>query len=342
MPVRTFLRVVGSCYTRRMARRAERLTIADASTQEQMRGQTGSATSPTIVASLGPAVGPNPGGRFTTLSAVLALQSAAGNSAVTRLLSPGTSPVALQRQPLIRPPIETELGEIGQLVPPTLINSGHDPQRVRTGPPPSMPTRTPAAPPAERQSETPTGPSPELINFLMRQEGFYAHPDDVSDPNNCTIGYGTLLHRGPCDGTESTRFTRGISREQGLTMIMDRLMPIASSVRNRISAALTQNQLDALIDFAYTTGPGSNLLGDLIRHANAGQNALVATRMRQYTGAANAEGKIVRPPGLVRRRGEEAVMWEGGGYGHGAPGYHRGCRRMIDNCPAPARRHRSR
>jgi GH24 family phage-related lysozyme (muramidase) len=174
------------------------------------------------------------------------------------------------------------------------------------------------------------------VYFIMREEGFYAHPDDVSDTRNCTVGYGLKLHPGPCNGTEPARFTRGINPEEGLRLLMNRLVRVAQSVRSRVTAVLTQNQLDMLISFAYNGGEHSGMLTNLLREANARHGARVVRLLLSYTNAAVPGGHPVHSEGLAHRRAKEAAIWERADYGSGAPRYHRGCRQQIDNCPASA------
>lgn len=250
-------------------------------------------------------------------------------------------PTAIYRQqPLVEPPIVSQFREVGQLVPPAQPSmTAPINQPVNVPPPTARPEPTPA--PTPRPSP-PSGPSPQLVYFLMRHEGFYAHPDDVSDPYNCTVGYGNLLHRGTCVGNQSEehpqfaaverRFARGITPAQGLSTLVRRLMRDANRLLQRLTVPLSQNQFDALLSFSINSGGG---LKSVIAHVNSGEYAAVPGIMLRYTGAATTEGRMEHPRGLARRRVEEAAIWERGDYGHGTAHRHHGCRRMIEDCSNP-------
>jgi GH24 family phage-related lysozyme (muramidase) len=249
------------------------------------------------------------------------------------------APTAIYRQVLVDPPIVTQFREVGQLVPPAPTGLTPPSNQPVNAPPP-----TPTPEPTPRASPPPTGPSPQLVYFVMRHEGFYAHPDDVSDPYNCTVGYGNLLHHGTCVGNQSTddpdyaaierRFARGITQEQGLATLISRLMRDANRLLQRLTMPVSQNQLDALITFAFNPGGG---LTTVIDRINSGDYAAVPGIMLRYAGAATTEGRMTHPRGLARRRLEEAAIWERGDYGYDTARRHHGCRRMIEDCSDPER-----
>jgi GH24 family phage-related lysozyme (muramidase) len=251
-------------------------------------------------------------------------------AAVAQLIRLTAAPIAIYRQALVEPPIVTQFREVGQLVPPErpeMTALRNQPVNVST---PAVNSEQPA-PSTTPQPAPASGPSPQIIYFLMRHEGFYAHPDDVSDPYNCTVGYGILLHHGTCVGNENPaerRFARGITPEQGLSRLVSRVVRVANNLRGRLSVPLSPNQFDALLSFAFNTGGLANLLS----HVNRGEYQVIPGIMLQYTGARTDEGEMAHPRGVATRRNEEVAIWERGDYGHGRPRIHHGCRRMIEDC----------
>jgi len=242
-----------------------------------------------------------------------------------------------RQQALLEPPLVTQFRGVGQLLPPDQLGM----VSPRTPPPnvlPPIATSEPGPPSIPQSSPPASGPSAEIVYFIMRHEGFYAHPDDVSDPYNCTVGYGILLHEGPCVGNESEahprfaeaerRFARGMTPERGLAGLVDRVVGVANNLRARLTVPLSQNQFDALVSFAFNTGG----LGNLLAHVNRGEYAVIPRIMLQYTGAPTPEGRMAHPHGVAVRRAEEVAIWQRGDYGRGAPRRHHGCRRMIEDC----------
>lgn len=268
--------------------------------------------------------------------------AAAPNLAPPRVRHSFGAVAILSRQALVEPPLVTQFRQVGQLVPA---------ESYRLPDAPSATRRAAENAPAPAREETreqppgaPVGPSPQAIYFLMRREGFYAHPDDVSDPNNCTVGYGLKLHAGPCDGRAiEQRFARGITEEDALRRLVSRLVRVANHIRAHLTVTLAQHQFDALATFGYSSGEGSDLLAALINTANSGALDRVPQLIRRFTGARSPTGRLVHPPGLIDRRDAEAAMWERGDYGSGRPRTHYGCRRLLEDCtdrehPRPLRR----
>lgn len=126
--------------------------------------------------------------------------------------------------------------------------------------------------------------------------------------NNCSFGVGTLVHMGPCTARElnqpvpdsdiQTRLGTGIRRAEQI-------------VRNTVTDhALTQEQFDAAVSFAYNTPGGARAV---LNPANSGNMAAVARNMSDYVYVHlhDAHGRPVGPPrrsdGLVARRRREAA-----------------------------------
>jgi len=111
-----------------------------------------------------------------------------------------------------------------------------------------------------------------------------------------TIGYG---HTG-----KDVYAGRVITHQEALALLAADLHAAISVVNLRVKVPLTQNQFDALVDFAFNAGIGAFVTSTLLRDLNAGD----------YTGAAaqfvlwdHAGGKVV--PGLLKRRQAEAELF---------------------------------
>lgn len=127
--------------------------------------------------------------------------------------------------------------------------------------------------------------------------------------NHCTIGYGTLVHRGPCDGTESAEFRAGITEPRARELLMTRVEAAADVVNQAVTVALTQNQFDALVTFAYNVGLGGFRGSTLLTELNNGQYDAVPNQMNRWTHAGGAVSA-----GLVTRRQREGDMFRDGTY----------------------------
>lgn len=66
--------------------------------------------------------------------------------------------------------------------------------------------------------QPPTAISDRGLELIGRFEGLRTELyNDVA--GHCTIGYGHLVHRGNCDGSESEEFRAGISRQRALELL---------------------------------------------------------------------------------------------------------------------------
>jgi RHS repeat-associated protein len=142
------------------------------------------------------------------------------------------------------------------------------------------------------------------VQFIAEFEGF--RPNAYNDPggNNCTIGFGDLLHRGPCTPEE---LKMQISREEGYKRFRSKLPSYEEGVKKRIKSPLTQNQFDALVSFAYNLGPGT--LNDFSESLNKGDYDVVRRELPKYVKSCSVDGKCQTLPGLVRRRQAEIDLF---------------------------------
>ena len=155
------------------------------------------------------------------------------------------------------------------------------------------------------------------VQLIASFEGFDPHLYNDS-AGHCTIGYGTLVHLGPINGSESAEFKHGITRERALQLLLHETAQDARSINSHVHVALDQAQFDALVSFAYNVGLGQNGFAGstLLRVLNAGHYDQVPAQMMRWN---HAGGKVSQ--GLTNRRTAEAALFRRGtaAQGHTAP-----------------------
>ena len=117
-----------------------------------------------------------------------------------------------------------------------------------------------------------------------------------------TIGYGHTSAAGNPIVTTDLVITKAAAEE-----ILKRDMgQYEDGVRKCVKVDLTQNQFDALVDFAYNAGVGALQKSTLLKKVNAGRFDDVPAEFMKWT---KGGGKEL--PGLVRRRRAEVKLWRG-------------------------------
>lgn len=150
--------------------------------------------------------------------------------------------------------------------------------------------------------------SQQGIDFIKEWEGFRATM--YNDSGHCTIGYGTLLHAGNCDGRPSEQpYVNGISEENATQLLARKADEFQNIINDCVTVALNQNQNDALCSFVYNVGGGNFRKSTLLRLLNQGNYGAVPTELKKWT-KARQNGKLVDLPGLVRRREAEAELFQ--------------------------------
>lgn len=132
------------------------------------------------------------------------------------------------------------------------------------------------------------------LELIKEFEGFRANaylcPAGVP-----TIGYGE---------TQGVKLGMTTTEPEAAAKLEKRYDEFEAGVLKNVKVTVTENQLGALVSFAYNLGVGNLQRSTLIKLLNAGD----------YTGAANefgkwtmAAGKVL--PGLVRRRAAEKALF---------------------------------
>jgi GH24 family phage-related lysozyme (muramidase) len=151
--------------------------------------------------------------------------------------------------------------------------------------------------------------SPQGIDFIKGWEGFRAHT--YNDPvGHCTVGYGTLLHTGNCDGRPAEHaYADGVTEAKATELLQQETAGFQQVISDTVSVPLNQNQNDALVSFVYNVGGGNFRSSTLLRLLNDGNYASVPAELKKWT-KAHDNGKLVELPGLVKRRAAEAELFQ--------------------------------
>lgn len=143
--------------------------------------------------------------------------------------------------------------------------------------------------------------SKNCVDKLIKPfEGFsakpYKCPADV-----WTIGYGSTRYP---NGRAVKESDSPITEEVATMMVLQNLREYENAVNRYVSVPLSQNQFDALVDFAYNAGAQNLRNSTLLKKLNA----------KDYFGASKefskwvyGGGKIL--PGLVKRREAERLLF---------------------------------
>jgi GH24 family phage-related lysozyme (muramidase) len=151
--------------------------------------------------------------------------------------------------------------------------------------------------------------SPAGLELIKGFETFRArlHNDAYG---HCTIGYGTRLHTGRCDGRPVEEpYGHGVSEEQASELLARRMGEVQSFVNDLVKLPLTQNQNDALVSFVSDIGPGAFRQSTVLRLLNAGSLGAVPGEIRKWT-RERSDGTTVERPALVARREAEAQLFQ--------------------------------
>ena len=111
-----------------------------------------------------------------------------------------------------------------------------------------------------------------------------------------TVGYG---HTGPGVAEGMT-----VTDAEAEALLLADLADAVRCVNRKVTAAISQGQFDAMVDFCFNAGRGNFLQSTLLRKVNSGDFAGAAAQFGLWV---HAGGEVV--PGLVRRRQAEAEMF---------------------------------
>ena len=144
--------------------------------------------------------------------------------------------------------------------------------------------------------------SENCLGLIRQFEGFsakpYKCPADV-----WTIGYGSTRY---ADGRAVTSSDPNITEQSAGALVLATLGAYESAVNDSVNVPLSQNEFDALVDFAYNVGAGNLRTSTLLKKLNSGDRAGAADEFLKWN---KGGGKVL--PGLVRRREAERKLFLG-------------------------------
>ena len=123
-----------------------------------------------------------------------------------------------------------------------------------------------------------------------------AYPDPATGGDPWTIGYG---HTGPEVHSGMT-----ITQEQAENYLMQDVAKAAADVNSKVTVEITQNEFDALVDFAFNCGCGNLNNSTLLKKLNAGDFEGAAQEFLKWDMAAGHH-----MAGLLRRRQAEELLF---------------------------------
>jgi GH24 family phage-related lysozyme (muramidase) len=143
--------------------------------------------------------------------------------------------------------------------------------------------------------------SQKCIDLIKQFEGFSSKPY-LCPAGKATIGYGSTFYE---DGKPVTMQDAPISEERAKDIVFTVLYKnFEPFVNNMVTVQITQNQYDALIDFAYNCGVGNLKTSTLMRKLNAGDKTGAADEFLRWN---KGGGKVLA--GLTKRREAERALF---------------------------------
>jgi len=148
------------------------------------------------------------------------------------------------------------------------------------------------------------------LEFLKYHEGINGqanlkpYSNDGSSTQNCTIGWGSLIHPGPCDPRDFRVYANFNQQEAEQLLFTDVMSKALAPIKRRVHVGLAQRELDALIDFTFNLGGAKLGQSILLQQLNAGN----------YKQAGNGFLGWLQPSGVLQRRNDEKNLWDTGIY----------------------------
>jgi len=141
------------------------------------------------------------------------------------------------------------------------------------------------------------------IKMTKSSEGFRSHLyNDAA--RYCTIAYGHLVKKAPCNGMEPAEFRAGVTEPRGTELLISDMEVARWSVMTMTRVELTDGQFAALCDFVYNVGASNLRNSTLLQVINQGDFDRVPAQFRRWI---IADGREI--PGLKIRREREIILF---------------------------------
>lgn len=128
------------------------------------------------------------------------------------------------------------------------------------------------------------------LQALAQREGFSATP--YWDHKGYSIGYGHLMKPG--------ENLTSVTRDEAAQLLANDVAWAEQAVANNVKVALTQNQFDALVSFAFNVGAGAFASSTLVKQLNAGDYNAASEQLPRWNKASGTVNGA-----LVSRRASE-------------------------------------
>lgn len=129
----------------------------------------------------------------------------------------------------------------------------------------------------------------------------------------CTAGYGHLLHKSNCTAADRSGPYNNLTSAQAVALLVKDADRVGSQILAGTGVALTQDQLDALVDFQFNTGGyGGSTLREVL---NQGHDDEVPEQFARWVHGVVGKGAkrhMAVIGDLVRRRGNDSRIWSKG------------------------------
>ena len=136
------------------------------------------------------------------------------------------------------------------------------------------------------------------IDLIKKYEGF--KPQSYQDSVGVwTIGYGTTRING-----QPVKAGMTITEDQALQLVQQEVNKLWSQIESILKVKINDNQMNALVDFAYNLGFNALKTSTLMRLVNESKFDEAANQFPRWV---YAGGKVL--PGLVKRREAEKQLF---------------------------------
>lgn len=145
--------------------------------------------------------------------------------------------------------------------------------------------------------------SRNCVDLVKKFEGLSlkAYPDPATGGEPITIGYGSTRY---ANGSK-VKIGEVITLQEAERLLTNDLERRYNAIKNWLPANITQNQIDALVSFAYNCGIGAYEKSTLRKKVWANPNdATIQSEFMKWTKAA---GRVMK--GLYNRRNAEAQLY---------------------------------
>lgn len=137
-------------------------------------------------------------------------------------------------------------------------------------------------------------PQQSTYDFIASQESF--SPVPYVDADGYSIGYGHFMGSSPTMDS--------ITQTAAVQLLAQDTATAAQAVNDNVQVPLTQNQYDALVDFAYNAGVGAFKSSTLLRKLNAGDYSGAAAEFKRWI---YSRGVMLNA--LIKRRQKETALF---------------------------------